>query len=126
MTVRYAFAARTAALLERWHNLVSNKRTGGTGLASSLKTMGMFYWLAPNPNIGESVSEKEQFVLVNAYELQGCWPKNLKPSDADHTSGNTLVTYDFKMQIDRYYPVRPADLQFVQVPGFVANLNATF
>jgi hypothetical protein len=120
MVVRYAFNQRTAVLLERWRWLITNPRTGGVGLSSKVKTNGYFYWLVPNDAVlgNESAAERDAYKVVRAYELHGCWLKNLKPSDGDMTSGNGVVTLAFTMQIDRYFPVDPADLQSLTVPTF--------
>lgn len=120
MTVKYAFNARTATLLERWKWLVSNPKTGGAGLSSAIKTTGYFYWLVPNTAVlgNEDAAERDSYLLLRAYELQGCWLKSLKTSDADMTQGNGVVTIQFRMQIDRYHPVTPSDLQQLYVPTF--------
>jgi len=122
MTVRYAFNQRTAVLLERWRELISSPRTGGVGLSSKIKTNGFFYWLVPNEAVlgNEGAAERDSYKLIRAYEMHGCWMKSLKPSDADMTTGNGLITYALKMQIDRYYPVATADLQNLTIPSFTA------
>lgn len=109
VTVRYPFGRKTALALEKWHWMVANPRTGGIGLASEIKTTGEFRWLQPasqkgglNLNLGEGLTTNYRNGM--AYVLEGCWIKALKPSDADMTSGNTLVTLQMTLQIDRYYP----------------------
>lgn len=120
MTVRYAFNQRTATLLERWRELIASPRTGGVGLASQVKTNGMFYWLVPNLAVlgDEEAAERDAYTLLRAYELYGCWVKSLKPSDADMESGTGLISYTMRLQLDRYYPVATADLQNLTVPSF--------
>lgn len=120
MTVRYAFNAKTAVILERWKWLTSNPRTGAVSLSSQIKTSGYFYWLCVNSAIlgNESAAERDSYKLIRAYELHGVWLKDLKPSDADMT-GTGLVSFSVKLSVDRYYPVSPADLQSLTVPSFV-------
>jgi hypothetical protein len=126
MTVRYAFNQRTAVLLERWRELTANPRTGGVALSSQIKTNGFFYWLVPNPAVlgNERAAERDSYILLRAYEIFGCWIKSLKPSDADMTTGNGVISYTMKMQIDRYFPVATADLQLLTLPSFVAPAGA--
>ncbi len=122
-TVRWAFNRRTAELLERWHWLMSNPRTGGVALTSAVKTTGMFYWLVPNmarqANI-DDVTDADTMSLGASYFLEGCLVQNLKPSDANMTQSGG-VTLSFGVQIDRYYPRRPADLTVTDILAF-ANL----
>ena len=97
--VRQAFARETAKVLERWHQLIANPRTGGVALPSEVKTDGTFQWLEPTP-AAQGASGLQPGLT---YVLEGCWPKALKPSDADMSVGNSLVTLEFTLQIDRYY-----------------------
>lgn len=113
IVVRYAFNRRAAELLERWHWLTSNPATGGVALTSAVKANGLFYWLIPNmgkiANI-DDLTETDVMRPGGAYRLEGCLVRGLKPSNADVTSGNNLVTLTFSLQIDRYYPARVSDL----------------
>lgn len=109
VTIRYPFGRKTALALEKWHWMVANPQTGSVGLASEVKTMGWFRWLQPasqkgglNLNLGAGLRTNESNGMM--YRLEGCWIKALKPSDADMTTGNTLVTLQMTLQIDRYYP----------------------
>lgn len=109
VTIRYPFGRKTALALEKWHWMVANPQTGSVGLASEVKTEGWFRWLQPqtqkgglNLNLGEGLGTNEGNGMM--YKLEGCWIKALKPSDADMTTGNTLVTLQMTLQIDRYYP----------------------
>lgn len=115
LTVRYAFAQRTAQILERWHWLTSNPKTGGVALSSAVKTTGSFFWLVPNSNVVNVENAPEAdgvtFVPLRAYVLEGVWVKGLSPAEpADMTSNNGLVSLKLVLQIDRYYPVNPSDL----------------
>jgi hypothetical protein len=123
MNVRYAFNQRTAVILERWRNLIANPNTGGVALSSLVKTNGFFFWLVPNEAVlgDPNAAERDSYKLIRAFELHGCWLRGLKPlTEADHTSGTNVVVLEFKMQIDRYYPVKPEDLQNLTVPNFSA------
>ena len=112
LTVRYAFTQSTFTLLEQWHWLTSNPITGSVGLASQIKTNGSFWWLIPvQPTLDSSVNASNSMVIGGAYFLEGCMVKGFKPADADMTTSNGLVTAEFGLQIDRYYPLDPADLQ---------------
>ena len=113
VTVRMAFAQRTAAILERWHWVTSNPKTGGSSLASAIKTTGMFYWLVPNSNMTvDSATEADSFVRMRAYLLEGVQVKDLSPAEgADMTSTNGLVALKLSLQIDRYYPIDPENLR---------------
>lgn len=110
--VRYAFNKRTAELLERWHWLTSNPKTGGVGLTSAVKSSGSFYWLVPNmarqQNV-EDTSENDTLSIGAAYYLEGVLVQGLKPGDANMT-GNGNVNLSFSIQIDRYYPMNLRDL----------------
>ena len=117
VTVRYPFAKKTALALEKWHWMVANPRTGGVGLASEVKTLGEFRWLVPASQRGSlNLNMEEGLAVGQIYDLEGCWIKALKPSDADMTSGNTLVTMQMTLQIDRYYP-RFSELEPGGVPA---------
>lgn len=113
MTVRYAFNKRTAELLERWHWLISNPRTGGSGLGSAVKTTGYFYWLIPNMDVQknvDAVTATNAYTLGARYLLEGVWIRNLKPSNGNMTTTNEGVTLNVSLQIDRYYPENVSDL----------------
>lgn len=120
MTVRYAFAQRVATLLERWHWLIHHPQTGGVALSSRVKTNGFFYWLVPNVAVlgNEGAAERDAYQVIRAYKLEGCYLRDVRPSDADMTSGNGLVSLMVSMQIDRYYPVATEDLRTLSVPQF--------
>src|SRR2546426_8058655 len=95
--------------------MTSNPKTGSVGLATQIKSNGVFCWLAPNGAKQSSVPPEdipasEAFDLKRTYVLEGCMIANLKPSDADMTVGNNIVTLSLNMQIDRYYPADPKDL----------------
>lgn len=113
MSVRYAFNQRTAEILERWFELTSSRRNGATGLASKIKCWGHFYWLIPDINVLGNLSAANPFIVKEAYRLEGCWLKSLKPSDANMEEAAGLVSYDVGMAIDDYYPFNPTDLQLV-------------
>lgn len=124
VTVRYAFAQRTAEVLERWHWLTSNPVTGGTSLGSVIKTTGMFYWLVPTASgAPEEQTEAESYALLRAYMLEGVWVKGLSPSEADITTGTGLVTLKLNLQIDRYYPIDPTDLREAAALSLNVGLN---
>src|SRR3954470_11734403 len=55
--VRYAFNQQTHQLLERWHWLTSNPRTGGVALTSAVKCRGEFWWLIPNMTEQQAVGQ---------------------------------------------------------------------
>lgn len=111
MRVRYAFNAKTAMLLERWHWMTSNPKTGATSMASMVKTNGYFEWLRPNPEyVLSSTASDKIYTTAVKYVLEGCMVKGLKPSDANMNAGNELVTLDLQIQIDRYYPAKTSDL----------------
>jgi hypothetical protein len=117
MNMRYAFSQRTASLLERWHWLTANPKTGGVGLSTRIKTDGVFYWLAPNKNDVDATGEPDDlFTPIKAYKLEGCWVKGLKPSNANIEATNEVVSLEFTLQIDRYYPETPESLQLVINP----------
>lgn len=120
--VRYAFGRRTAELLERWHWLTSNPRTGGVALTSAVKSTGEFYWLVPDMSIQRNVdSLNENVMAVGAkYFLEGCLVAGLKPGDASMTS-STGVNLQFSLQVDRYYPLEIANLT---VPAALSFFNA--
>lgn len=121
--VRYAFNRRTAELLERWHWLMSNPRTGGVATTSAVKSTGMFYWLVPNmarqANV-DDVTDADTMSLGASYFLEGVLVKSLKPSDANMTQSGG-VTLQLGIQIDRYYPRKPTDLRVNDILAF-ANL----
>jgi hypothetical protein len=119
MNVRYVFNRQTAAILERWHQLTSNPRTGGVALTSQVKTTGFFYWLVPNMTVQANVDVSDPtaaaantFNKLRAYKLEGVLVRNLKPSNADMSVGNNTVELQFSIQVDRYYPERVDDLVF--------------
>ena len=109
--VRYAFNAKTAVLLEKWHWMTSNPKTGACALSSMVKTNGVFEWLRPDPNhLTDTTDNSEIYTTAAKYKLEGCLIKGLKPSDANMNAGNELVTLDLQVQIDRYYPAKTSDL----------------
>jgi len=123
MTVRYAFNKRTAELLERWHWAVANPRTGGVGLGSAIKSTGFFYWLIPNLAKLQDVTdvnEADAFVLGAQYALEGVWIRGLKPANSNMTETNQGVVLNVSLQIDRYYPLLPTNLNPVV---FASALN---
>jgi len=107
--VRYAFDARTVELLERWHWMTSNPKTGSVGLTSSIKTNGKFVCLVPNP---AATNEHDAFVPGGTYILEGCMVKGFSPSHASMTE-NGLVSCTLSLSIDRYYPKSPSDLYVI-------------
>lgn len=120
VTLRWAFNRRTAELLERWHQLISNPRTGGVALTSAVKTTGMFYWLIPNMarqvNVDDT-TDAETMTLGPSYALEGVLVKSLKSSDANMAQSG-LVTLQLGLQIDRYYPRKPRDLTVTDILAF--------
>lgn len=110
MNVRYAFSQRTAEALEKWFQLCSNQRTGGVGLTTQVKAKGVLRWLVPNmakqiQDIRGIAAPGENTLNEGlSYELEGCMISGLKFSEANMTKAD-VVTLDFDMHIDRYYPV---------------------
>lgn len=108
--VRYAFNTRVAEALEKWFWLVSNPLTGGTGATSRVKAKGSFRWLVPNQTRQNaditSAAMSSQTTLRDGlqYNLEGCFIKGLKFSEAGMTQSGK-VDLQFTLQIDRYYPV---------------------
>lgn len=105
--IRYAFNQPTAQLLEKWHWMTSNPRNGGGAVTSAIKSYGYVSFLVPDVDVaaGLSISESvDALKEVNTQVLEGVLVKNLKYSELDTTQGNNLVTLDFTIQIDRYYP----------------------
>jgi hypothetical protein len=115
MQVRYAFNRRTAELLEQWHWLISNPLTGGVAITSAVKADGYFFWVVPSMAAVFDVTNPANVTAALAAGpkifLEGCLPKNLKPTDANMTTSG-LVNLTFTLQIDRYYPLRPSDLTY--------------
>ncbi len=111
ITVRHAFNRRTAEILERWHWLISNPKTGGVALTSDVKTNGIFQWQVPNVAYRDvdNAVEANAMSVGAQYTLEGCFPTGLKPSDADMATGG-LVTLSFNLSVDRYYPDSPDKL----------------
>ena len=114
--VRWSFNKPTIQLLEQWSWATSNPN-GAVALTSEIKTNGVFYWLAPNTsaaltfdNSNPDALAGELFTQVSPIILEGCWVKGLKYSDADMESSNNVVTAEFNLQIDRYYPQKTSDL----------------
>jgi len=107
--VRYAFTQPTAQLLYRWHYLTSNPRTGSVVRTTQIKTYGFFAWLIPRkltPDIIDQMEVDPNALQIGMqYQLEGCMPINLKPTDANMLEGNVPVTLTFRLQIDRFYPV---------------------
>jgi len=112
INVRYAFNRNTAQILERWNWLCSNPQTGGVAITSEVKTSGYFYWLVPNMaqqvNV-EDLTATDVMLKGPAYYLEGVVVRGLKPSTAD-TTQNGVVTLQFSIQIDRYYPKNIGDI----------------
>lgn len=128
VTVRYAFNKRTAELLERWHWMISNPVTGAVALSGSVKTNGYFYWLVPNMAKVANVDDQTPqgaMTLGAKYKIEGCWPRNLKPSNADMTQSNQGVSLTFSLQIDRYYPEKISDLTPGQFVTSTSGLGIT-
>lgn len=117
LTVRYAFAQRTAEALEKWNQLVSNQRTGGVGLTSQVKSKGQLKWLVPN--MQKQIADLRGVAVPNEstlregliYDLEGCFIAGLKFTDPDMTQ-NGYVNLQFRLSIDR---VLPRDLDEMQV-----------
>lgn len=119
--VRYAFNQQTAAILERWHQMTSNPRTGGVAQTSSIKCSGEFWWLVPNMPVQEQVLQSETEAAMGVglqYHLEGCLITGLKPSGADMTATGdaALVNLDFTLNVDRYYPVDLTKMAFGNPP----------
>ena len=115
--VRYAFAQRTAEILEKWFWLVSNPLTGGVGLTTQVKGKGIMRWQVPNMaqliadmNSGAQSSQNTMNEGL-VYALEGCIIKGLRFADADMTQSGA-VNLLFNLQIDRYYPT---DITAMQV-----------
>jgi len=116
--VRYAFAQRTAEILEKWFWLVSNPLTGGVGLTTQVKGKGIMRWQVPNMaqliadmNSGAQSSQNTMNEGL-VYALEGCIIKGLRFADADMTQSGA-VNLLFNLQIDRYYPLNVNDMQVV-------------
>lgn len=116
--VRYAFAQRTAEILEKWFWLVSNPLTGGVGLTTQVKGKGIMRWQVPNMaqliadmNSGAQSSQNTMNEGL-IYALEGCIIKGLRFADADMTQSGA-VNLLFNLQIDRYYPLNVNDMQVV-------------
>ena len=116
--VRYAFAQRTAEILEKWFWLVSNPLTGGVGLTTQVKGKGIMRWQVPNMaqliadmNSGAQSSQNTMNEGL-IYALEGCIIKGLRFADADMTQSGA-VNLLFNLQIDRYYPVDITSMQVV-------------
>jgi hypothetical protein len=114
--VRYAFAQRTAEILEKWFWLVSNPLTGGVGLTTQVKGKGIMRWQVPNMaqliadmNSGAQSSQNTMNEGL-IYALEGCIIKGLRFADADMTQSGA-VNLLFNLQIDRYYPLNVNDMQ---------------
>jgi len=115
MSVRYAFNQETASILEKWFWMTSHPGTGAVGLTSFVKANGFMYWLIPNLEQVEPLpinapAPANTMIDGGRYVLEGILLVGLKPSDADMEQAG-LVNLDLKLQIDRYYPVSPADLR---------------
>lgn len=132
-TVRWNFNRNTVKLLETWYQSFSNPHTGAVGRATDLKCNGRFFWLIPaegatlGPGGSPDNPTTAPYIAKETYWLEGCWPTNFKPSDADMTTGNTIVTCNLSMQIDRYYPKQIDNLTFVasQDGSIFINPSAT-
>ena len=111
ISVRYAFAQRTGEALEKWFQLISNMRTGGVALTSAVKSKGYMRWQVPN--MARQIADLQRNAQPGedtmndglVYELEGCYPKALKQTDADMEVANQHAHYLLTLQIDRYYPV---------------------
>jgi hypothetical protein len=109
ITVRYAFAQRTAEALEKWFWLIANPLTGGVGLTSEVKCKGYLRWLVPNmrkqiADIRSQALPGEDTMRDGAvYVLEGCLIAGLKFVDADMTA-STMVNMQFRLSVDRWYP----------------------
>lgn len=118
LSVRYAFNRRTVEILERWHQLTSNSQNGGVALTSEVKTNGYFYYQVPNMAVVADPTDTSNQALMDGprFFLEGILIKGLKPAeDADMTVGNQTVMMNLSVQIDRYYPLDPADLSVLNV-----------
>ena len=110
LTIRYAFAARTAEALEKWHWLISNPRTGGVGLTSEVKSKGYFVYLVPNmarqaADLQAGAQSSQDTLKAGLkWVLEGVWIKSYKMTDADMTTGNAVANCLVTFAIDRYYP----------------------
>ena len=132
--VRYAFNQETAKILEQWHWMTSHPGTGAVALTSAIKTSGYFYYLIPNltglPGAINAAPAQDAMKDGATYALEGILLKGLKNSEADMESSNNLVMVTMTLQIDRYYPVDPGDLQvgnatINSAAGLVASELAT-
>jgi hypothetical protein len=115
--VRYAFNQATHMVLEKWHQMTSNPRTGGVAQTSTIKCNGEFWWLIPNTPEQEKVSQTETEAAMRVgmrYQLEGCLITGLKPSGADMaaTGESALVNLDFTLSVDRYFPVQISNMVF--------------
>lgn len=126
ITVRYAFNQITAELLEKWSWLTSNPITGAVGLSSQIKTNGQFWWLVPAPVSSDFTNSDGSNTMQQGgtFFLEGVMVRGFKPSDADMTSTNGLVSYNLSLQIDRYYPSQPSDLTFGTLSAQETQVNA--
>jgi hypothetical protein len=129
-TVRWNFNRNTVKILETWYQAFSNPHTGAVGRATELKCNGRFFWLIPASGATLDAAgtpdnpTSNPYIAKETYWLEGCWPTNFKPSDADMTTGNTIVTCNLSMQIDRYYPKTIDNLTFEVVgPTQTGYLN---
>jgi hypothetical protein len=110
LTIRYAFAARTAEALEKWFWLVANPRTGGVGLTSEVKSKGYFVYLVPNmarqaADLQAGAQSSQDTLKAGLkWVLEGVWPKSFKMTDADMSTGNAVSMCLVTFAIDRYYP----------------------
>lgn len=110
VSFKYAISQRSLELLEKWFHLVTNPRTGGTGLASAIKGRGLFTWLVPNMQRQFADLKRDAEPSRNtlkegmAYVMEGVFPTSLKVTDPDMKSTNTHVTINASFSIDRYYP----------------------
>ena len=108
--VRYAFNQATAGVLEAWHQMTSNPRTGGVAQTSLIKTNGEFTWLIPNQAAQEQLSQinssPDAMQVGLRYILEGCLITGLTPGGADMsaTGDGALVSLNMTLQVDRYYP----------------------
>ena len=112
--VRWAFQRRTAELLTRWCELITNPITGGVAITSQVKTHGRFSYLIPNMTVQadpDLTSGVNVMLKGPQYWLEGCFPKSIKPSNSDMATAS-LVELTFTLSVDRFYPLNVTDLTY--------------
>ncbi len=122
ISARFAFNRRTAELLERWFQLTSDRGTGRVARAGAIKSTGYFFWLVPNDAVLgiDGAAERDSYKLLRAFQLEGCWCRNMKFTGADRSEHAAAVDVQFSMVIDRYRPVSVTDLVVIQAADRVA------